>query len=266
MNRRQFPTSLWSLGQAGAAPIGAATADSAAMPTQADGVHLKIAMLAHPDMTALDLVAPQLFFATLMRSDVQIVWKDLQPVRSDTGLSVLPTATFDDVPPALDLLFVPGGLKGTIALMRDQQVLDFLRYAAQDARYVTSVCTGSLLLGAAGLLRGYRATSHWYVRDLLPLAGAQPVNARIVRDRNRLTVGGVTAGIDLALEVASALRGDEYARMQQLIFEYDPQPRFQAGTPEGAGPLLTQRVLERRAQAIGAARVALAEAVGAWVQ
>jgi cyclohexyl-isocyanide hydratase len=168
--------------------------------------------------------------------------------------------TFAECPMELDVLFVPGGLEGTAALMDDLEVLNFLATRGTRSRFVSSVCTGSLLLGAAGLLRGYDATSHWSVRDLLALMGANVKAERVVRDRNRLTGGGVTAGIDFGLELACELRGEEYARLIQLALEYNPQPPFAAGTPRQAGSALTQRLLEIRAPAIAAVKAAVIRA------
>lgn len=237
------------------------TSPSAQLPTPVDGTRrLQIVMLAHPDMTALDLVGPQLIFATLGNVEVQVVWKDTVPVLTDSGLQIVPTTRFDQAARAPDLLFVPGGLKGTTAMLRDPEVLDFVRDVGGAARWVSGVCTGSLLLGAAGLLRGYRATSHWYVRDLLTLLDAEPVNERVVQDRNRITGAGVTAGIDLALTISATLRGEAHARRQQLVFEYAPRPPFASGTPELAGADLTASVLQVRKPAIDAARLAVLQA------
>jgi cyclohexyl-isocyanide hydratase len=234
---------------AGTAPATVPPPDATRLPP------LTIAMLVHPDMVLLDLVGPQTVFSLLM-AKVLLVGKDPRPVTTDVGVPVQPTTTFAECPEQLDVLFVPGGLKGTIAAMDDRDTLDFLASRGRSARYVTSVCTGSLLLGAAGLLRGYRAASHWYVRDLLPLLGATPAAERVVVDRNRLTGGGVTAGIDFGLTLAAALRGEEYARRVQLVIEYDPQPPYRAGTPETAGAAAADDVRRRRAPAIAAAEQA----------
>jgi cyclohexyl-isocyanide hydratase len=212
-------------------------------------------MLVHPDMVLLDLIGPQTALALAM-AEIHLVWKDKAPVRTDVGISVIPTTTFAECPQELDVAFVPGGLRGSVALMQDAEVLAFLADRGQRARYVTSVCTGSLVLGAAGLLKGYRATSHWYVRDLLPLMGATVVSERIVVDRNRMTGGGVTAGIDFGLALIAALRGEELARRIQLVIEYDPKPPFDAGSPARAGPEVVNDVLNRRAPLIAAARAA----------
>jgi cyclohexyl-isocyanide hydratase len=220
-----------------------------------DGAQLQIAALIYPNMVLLDLLGPHTVFS-LLRAHVHLVAKEAAPVRVDVGYSITPTMTLAQCPMEFDILFVPGGLEGTVALMDDPEVLNFLATRGARSRFVTSVCTGSLLLGAAGLLRGYDATSHWYVRDLLELMGANVKTGRVVRDRNRLTGGGVTAGIDFGLELARELRGEDYARLIQLVLEYDPKPPFSAGTPLEAGPALTQRVLEIRGPALAAAKQA----------
>ena len=222
---------------------------------QTTGAPPQIAALVYPGMVLLDLLGPHTVF-NLLRADVHLVAKDRVPVPTDVGYLITPTMTLGECPMDLDVLFVPGGLEGTVALMDDDDVLNFLATRGARARYVTSVCTGSLLLGAAGLLREYNATSHWYVRDLLALMGANVKTERVVRDRNRRTGGGVTAGIDFGLELAREIRGDDYARLIQLVLEYNPQPPFAAGTPQQAGPALTQRVLDIRAPAITAAKEA----------
>jgi cyclohexyl-isocyanide hydratase len=200
---------------------------------------LQIGMLLYPGMYALDLVGPHAILANLPNAETHLLWKTIEPVPTHHRMSLVPTTTLAGCPKQLDVLFVPGGTPGTIAMMQDHEVLDFLADRGDSARYVTSVCTGSLILGAAGLLRGYKATSHWHKRDLLPLFGAMPEQKRVVEDRNRITGGGVTSGIDFGLLLASRLRGGDSARLQQLLNEYDPQPPFEAGTPDQAGPALT---------------------------
>jgi cyclohexyl-isocyanide hydratase len=212
-----------------------------------------IGMLVHDDMVLMDLDGPLTVFSLLM-ANVLLISKDTAPVRTNVGIMVQPTATFENCPRDLDVLFVPGGLKGTVACMADQQVLDFLADRGKRARYVTSVCTGSLVLAAAGLLKGFRATSHWWVRDLLPLMGATLDLARVVEDRNRITGGGVTAGIDFGLTLAARLADEARAKQVQLVIEYDPQPPFTAGSPEAAGRALADDVRSRRAPLIEAAR------------
>jgi cyclohexyl-isocyanide hydratase len=218
------------------------------------GPPLQIAMLVYPGMTALDLVAPQTIFSELMNSQVQLVWKSKETVTSDTGIPIVPTLTFAECSADPDILFVGGGTKGTWALMNDPAVIGFLQSRGAKAKLITSVCTGSLVLGAAGLLNGYKATSHWVARDLLPLFGATPVNARVVEDRNRVTGAGVTAGMDFALRIATRLRGDEYAQALQLANEYDPQPPFKAGNPQDASAKVREFVSSYYAPTIEEAR------------
>ncbi|MHB2209896.1 DJ-1/PfpI family protein [Methylobacterium sp. CM6257] len=201
---------------------------------------VRIAMVLFPGMTALDLVGPQALLAGLAQDSLYLVAEVAGPVASDTGLALLATVDFASCPQELDVLFVPGG-DGTPAQMRNSALLGFLRTRAARAAWVTSVCTGSLILGAAGLLRGYRATSHWSVRDaVLPMLGAEPVAERVVFDRNRVTASGISAGLDFALALAARLRGADYARTAQLVAEYTPAPPFQAGTPAEAGPAIVQ--------------------------
>lgn len=195
-------------------------------------------MLVHPDMVLLDLV-PALTAFKLTMGDVQLVWKDRDPVSTDVGLDIRPTATLAEAHAAPDVLFVPGGIRGTIACMQDPEVVAFIEKTGASARFVTSVCTGSLLLGAAGLLNGYRATGHWQSRHALPHLGAILEDGRVVRDRNRITAGGVTAGLDFGLVIASIIRDEEWAKSIQLILEYAPAPPYDAGTPASAGPELT---------------------------
>ncbi|WP_312630632.1 DJ-1/PfpI family protein [Pantoea piersonii] len=195
---------------------------------------LHIGLLLFPDVTQLDLTGPFEVFARTPGVVCHLIWKEIKPVRSDRGLMLVPDCTFDNCPP-LDVICVPGG-PGQIALMSDEETLSFLRRQAQHARFITSVCTGSLVLGAAGLLHGYRATSHWSSRDQLALLGAEPVEARVVRDRNRLTGAGVTSGIDFALTLVAEIRGNDVAQAIQLQMEYDPEPPFHAGSPQSATP------------------------------
>ncbi|MCE4223293.1 DJ-1/PfpI family protein [Methylobacterium sp. C25] len=213
-----------------------ALALAAPAPAGASAKGLSLAMLLYPGMTALDVVGPQELLAGLADGGLHLVAKRAGPVESDTGLSVVATHDFAGCPRAVTVLFVPGG-DGTPAQMRDAETLAFLRERAAAASWITSVCTGSLILGAAGLLDGYRATSHWCVRDrVLPLLGATPVDERVVFDRNRVTAAGISAGLDFAIALAARLKGEAYARTAQLVAEYAPQPPFRAGTPAEAGP------------------------------
>ncbi|WP_437986695.1 DJ-1/PfpI family protein [Sorangium sp. So ce117] len=223
-----------------------------------------IAMLIYPAFTALDLIGPQAVFSTFDNARIHLVWKTLDPVTTDTGITLLPTATFDTCPEELEILFVPGGIEGTIAVMKDGEVLDFLAARAEQASYVTSVCTGSLVLGSAGLLRGYRATTHWAMREVLPLLAAEPVDARYVEDRNRITGGGVTSGIDFGLRIAAKLQGEEAAQLAQLAIEYAPDPPFQAGTPESAPAAVVERFRGIAAPAVAQARQAAEQAAARW--
>ncbi len=213
----------------------------------------KIAMLVHPRMVMQDLVGPLTVF-NLMHSEIHLVWKTLDPVITDLGIPVTPSTLFRDCPENLDVLFAPGGLEGTTACMDDAEVIEFFAHHGKTARFITSDCTGSLLLGAAGLLRGYRAASHWTVRDVVGLMGAIPSTKRVEVDRNRITGGGVTAGIDFGLTVAAMLRSPEAAQQIQLTIEYAPEPPFNAGRPETAPKAITDRLTAARAPAVGRAR------------
>jgi len=206
---------------------------------------MKIGMLIFPDMTQLDFTGPYEVFAQLPGSQVLVIAKSLEPVAAIGGLKFLPDTTMHDAP-QLDLLFVAGG-PGVGALMEDRATLEFLRRQAGQARYVTAVCTGALVLGAAGLLKGYRATTHWLSMELLPLFGAEAVADRVVIDRNRITGGGVTAGIDFALTIAKEVAGEEAAKSIQLLIEYSPAPPFACGHPDTADAAVVDAVRRRLA-------------------
>jgi cyclohexyl-isocyanide hydratase len=193
---------------------------------------MRITMLAFPDMTQLDLTGPHEVLAQVPGATVTVVARERAPVAARGGLRIVPDATLADAP-AADLLFVPGG-PGTGALLEDVPVLEFLRAQAAQARWITSVCTGALVLGAAGLLVGRRATTHWLSMPLLTEFGATPVAQRVVVDGDRITGGGVTAGIDFGLAVAAQIAGEDTARRIQLLLEYDPAPPFDAGHPDRA--------------------------------
>jgi len=193
---------------------------------------MHIGFLLFPGTTQLDLTGPYEVFARLPGAQTYLVWKTLDPVRSEHGLELLPTVGFDTCP-ELDLLCVPGG-PGVNELLTDATVLAFLRRQAGRARWVTAVCTGSLVLGAAGLLRGRRATTHWMSLDMLRAFGAEPVDERVVVDGNLVTGGGVTAGLDFALTLAAEIAGREVAEAIQLAIQYDPHPPLDAGTPQRA--------------------------------
>ena len=196
----------------------------------------EILMLVYPKFTALDLVGPQHVFSLLgPEFKTHLVWKDTKEVVSDTGIPIRPTRTFAECVKDPVVIFVPGGTDGTIAAMEDKEVREFLASRGAKATYVTSVCTGSLVLGAAGLLKGYKAASHWLALDSLKLFGAEPVADRVVVDRNRVTGAGVTAGIDFAITLTAKLKDEKYAKAIQLMSEYDPQPPYpKDGTPKTA--------------------------------
>ena len=196
---------------------------------------LKVAMLCYPGMTMLDLTGPQAVLG--FHAETFLVWKTLDPVPTDSGLSINASHTLNDIPDDLDVLFVPGGYTAT-EMMRDDDVIDFLARTGRTAKFVTSVCSGALLLGMAGLLDGYRAATHWAVYDVLEALGVEADHARVVHDRNRMTGGGVTAGIDFGLALLAELRGEMVAKMTQLAMEYDPAPPFDTGHPDKAGPEL----------------------------
>jgi cyclohexyl-isocyanide hydratase len=203
---------------------------------------LNIGLILYPKLTLLDLIGPAEVFGQMPGTDVHLLWKSLDPVIADGGITLFPTSTFAACP-RLDVICVPGG-PGQIELMDDEVVLDFLRHSAKDCRLITSVCSGSLLLAAAGLLQGYRATCHWASLDQLALLGTVPVAERVVRDRDRITGAGVTSGIDFALTVVGELLGREVAEEIQLGLEYDPEPPFAAGSPKKAPAKILAAVRE----------------------
>jgi cyclohexyl-isocyanide hydratase len=200
-----------------------------------------VGLVFYPGMTALDVVGPQAVFSVLPGVTIHRIWKTLDPIQSDDGMTVVPDTTFATCPP-LDVVCIGGGIKQG-AIQDDPELLEFLAKQGAGAQYVTSVCGGSVMLAKAGLLEGYRATTHWAMHGQLAELGAEVSPGRVVVDRNRMTGGGVTAGIDFGLTIAAALRGEEAARMAQLIIEYDPAPPFDAGSPEKAGPELVEKTI-----------------------
>lgn len=201
---------------------------------------ITVIFLVYPGVTQLDFTGPAQVLSRLGRSTIHCVWKTLDPVPTDSGFSILPNGRLDDCRKA-DIVCVPGG-PGCHDVMEDEAVLAWLRGVSASADWVTSVCSGSLILAAAGLLNGYKAGCHWMWRDHLALFGAQPVDERVVFDRNRATGGGVTAGIDFAFALTAAIRGEEHAKLVQLWLEYDPCPPFDAGSPLKAGGDLVEKV------------------------
>jgi putative intracellular protease/amidase len=199
-----------------------------------------VSMLLYPGFTALDLIGPHHFLTSMMGARVQLVTKQpiLQPVVSDLGLAITPTATLETAYAAPTVLFAPGGGSGTTAAMAHAPTLAYLADRGPRAKLVTSVCTGSLLLAAAGLLKGKKATSHWAARDVLADFGATPVEARVVRDGNVITGAGVSAGLDFGLAVVEQLRGRPYAQALMLQAEYAPQPPLKGGSPASTDPAI----------------------------
>ncbi len=259
MNRRNFAL-IMAAGAMSSAPLRSARAqmalpegsaranlnqpihDMSAWPAEWTGSE-SIVMLAYPGMTALDLVAPQYMFGSLWGATVKIAAKTLDPIVSDTRLTILPDVTLDEADTSPDVLFVPGGISGTLNAMEDPETISFLKSRGAEARYVTSVCTGALLLGQAGLLDGYRAATHWLAMGSLDAFGAEAIDARVVRDRNRITGGGVTAGLDFGLTIVEELRGTEYAQSIQLLAEYAPEPPLSAGTLSSAPQEVSARMV-----------------------
>lgn len=202
-----------------------------------------VGMVVFPDMTHLDFAGPYEVFQRIPTLDVLILAKTLDPIRTQHGLRVLPEMILT-APPRVDVIFIPGG-PGVNQLMEDPAMLSFLRQHSATAEWITSVCTGSLVLGAAGLLRGYRATSHWMSLQLLESFGAIPTRERVVVDRNRITGAGVSSGIDFALTLTAKLAGEQLAQMIQLELEYDPEPPYQAGSPNNVDLLILNRVTRK---------------------
>jgi cyclohexyl-isocyanide hydratase len=214
------------------------------MSTNPQSTPVVVGMVMYPRFTQLDLTGPYEVFSSTPEVEVHLLSSSLEPVRTEWGLEIVPTTQYAEAP-RLDVLFVPGG-PGSPDAMEDERVLAFLKEKASEARYVTSVCTGALVLGAAGLLRGYRAATHWATMDILPALGAEPVKERVVVDRNRVTGGGVTAGIDFALLIVAEIFGEETAKEVQLSIEYDPKPPFDSGSPEAAGSDIVEKAFPTR--------------------
>jgi cyclohexyl-isocyanide hydratase len=217
-------------------------------------------MLIFPRLTQLDMTGPYEVLARLPNTKVDLVAASLDPVTTDRGMQIVPTVTYDTCPP-LDVIMVPGG-PGQQGLMEDEAALSFLRRQAASAKYITSVCTGSLVLGAAGLLMGKRATCHWAAIEYLSALGAIPVAERVVVDGNIVTGAGVASGIDFALSLAAILEGEAVAREIQLQIEYDPAPPFNSGSPKTAKPE-TLAALKTKLTKLNEERRVVAARVGA---
>lgn len=221
----------------------------------------EIVMLAYPGMFPLDLIGPHSVLSGLPNTRVHIAWKTKAPI-SFAGFGLTPSATFDECPEKLDVLFVPGGGPGTFAALNDDAVLEFLLSRGKTAKYVTSVCTGSLVLAAAGLLDGKKATTHWVAFPALEQLGAIPVHERVVEDGNRITAAGVSSGIDFALKLASEITTPTFAKSLQLNIEYDPQPPFDAGSPAKAGERITSALADMYAPMLAAGMKTIASRRG----
>jgi len=219
--------------------------------------HIGFVLFDH--LTQLDFTGPLQVLARLPGAQIHLAAKTLRPVTTDSVLTVPPTVSFDDCPP-LDMICVPGGF-GVDAAMGDEALISFVARQGAQARYVTSVCTGAFILGAAGLLQGRKATTHWAYHDTLGDTGAIPVQARVVRDGNLFTGGGVTAGIDFALTVMAELAGDDTARSVQLLIEYDPAPPFDSGSPQTAPAEVLARTVARYETRLPAFKAALKDAM-----
>ena len=192
---------------------------------------LSVATLVFPGVTAIDYIGP----ATILGffSEIHLCWKDTSTIYSDIGFPIQPTMSFADCIDSFDVLLVPGGA-GTSDMLADQEVLAFLRQASERSKYITSVCTGSLILAAAGLLDGYKTAAYWGTQEILAEHGISVVKQRVVEDRNRFSGGGMTSGIDFGLSLLAKLRGEKAAKLAQLLIEYDPAPPFFSGSPEKA--------------------------------
>jgi len=210
-----------------------------------------------PELTQLDFTGPQQVLARLPQSAMHIIAKSAAPVSSDSGLSLVPTHTFENCP-QLDLICIPGGSTGVVRAMGDRDTIEFVQRQSRKAKYVTSVCTGAFILGAAGLLKGRRATTHWAFTELLPLLGATHEKGRVVKDGNVITAGGVTSGIDFGLRVVAEIAGETVAQTIQLGLEYDPEPPFDAGHPDRASDAVEAALFPRYEKARTAFREGIA--------
>jgi cyclohexyl-isocyanide hydratase len=201
-----------------------------------------IGFVIFPDLTLLDFTGPLQVLSRVPQTTTHIVAKSAAPVSSDCGVGLVPTHTFANCPP-LDLICVPGGNLGVVDAFCDRDTVEFIRQQARSAKYITSVCTGAIILGVAGLLKGRRATTHWAFVDLLPLVGATHEKARVVQDGNVITAAGVSSGIDFAFTAAAEIAGEAGARAIQLGIEYDPAPPFDSGSPDKASPAIKSAVI-----------------------
>jgi cyclohexyl-isocyanide hydratase len=216
-----------------------------------------VSFVIFPELTQLDFTGPQQVLARLPESAMHIVAKSTNPVPSDSGLSLVPTHTFENCP-RLDLICIPGGITGVIQAMGDRETIEFVQRQSSTAKYVSSVCTGAFILGAAGLLKGRRATTHWAFAQLLPLVGATHQKGRVVKDGNLITAGGVTSGIDFGLRMVADIAGEAVAQGIQLSLEYDPDPPFASGHPDRASDAVKATLFPRYEKARTAFREGIA--------
>ena len=230
---------------------------------EADMSFFNIGFVIFPDLTQLDFTGPLQVLSRLPQSANHIIAKSMTPVPSDCGLALVPTHTFANCP-SLDLICIPGGSEGVAGIINDRETIDFVRQQGSVAKYVTSVCTGAFVLGVAGLLKGRRATTHWAYADLLPLVGATHEKARVVKDGNVITGGGVTAGIDFGLSVVAEIAGETTSRRIQLGIEYDPAPPFDSGNPDKAPALKSELLSARYDEFRAMYRTRIEQAVPFW--
>ncbi len=240
MNRRDFLLGSASLAAASVLPASALAQGQAAAKQKADAYRTMhkglpiVAMVVYQEFTALDLIGPHQFLSAMMDHQVVLVSKEKGLHYSDSALAIETDMTFKECPKEVAAIVIPGGTSGTIGAMRDAETLNFVRSRAENAKVVSSVCTGSFVLAAAGLLKGKKATGHWIARDLLTEFGVTPVDERIVKDGRFVTGAGVSAGLDLGLELVSMLSTENYAKLSQLWLEYDPHPKYDYGSPAKA--------------------------------
>ena len=223
---------------------------------------MQVVFVVFPGLTQLDFTAPAQVFSRLPDAMVHVAARSLAPISTGCGFGIAPSKTFKDCPQA-DLLCVPGGF-GTAEAIADTELVDFVAEQAKGAKYVTSVCTGALILGAAGLLKGRKATTHWAYTSLLAELDAVYEPGRVVTDGNLITGGGVTAGLDFALQVAAEVTDERYAQALQLGFEYDPRPPFVGGHPDRAPAELVERVTARYRDSVEQMRPILASVRQSW--
>jgi cyclohexyl-isocyanide hydratase len=219
---------------------------------------IRLGILTFPNITPIDLVGPYEVLARAPGCEVELVWKAIEEVKGDSGMTLLPTETFASAP-QFDVILVPGG-PGHVEMMKDDDVLSFLRKQSSGARWVTSVCTGSLILAAAGLLTGYKATSHWLSIEALELFGCTPISERVVVDGNRITGAGATSGLDFAFTLLAHLQGVRAAQMVQLWLEYDPAPPFSCGHPRLAPKELIDEITDAMVTKVAQRRLVYVQA------